>query len=279
VTDRWGAPPALHDPDFEVPDGYRRDELVPGPILFSRYAYPPNALGYCGPSDASALLAMAAQEVEVTELAHRAAQFEGAWPYLQLIAGANRIADPLDPNVVEAYWTGNALLDNVPARALAASVDDRFARRASKNAVSLGLAALTGIAQHSFHVFAVYPWLGLLRDGAKGVPLEILDRCRIRWGTVEDICGDEVLVRGRHLRFEGSRLHLGPERTEAVRLAVDGCTFAPDLRRGDLVAAHWDWVCERLSAPRARWLRYCTGRNLRAVNDMPAPPPTVVCEA
>ncbi len=49
-------------------------------------------------------------------LAELARTFEGAWPYLSLIAAANRIDDPLDPRVVEAYWVGNALLDRVRAR-------------------------------------------------------------------------------------------------------------------------------------------------------------------
>ena len=33
---------------------------VSGPALFARYAYAPNALGYCGPNDPSALLESAA---------------------------------------------------------------------------------------------------------------------------------------------------------------------------------------------------------------------------
>ena len=46
-----------------------------------------------------------------------AAQFEGAWPYLQLIAASNGIAEPLDPRVVEAYWTGNRLVTRAPPSA------------------------------------------------------------------------------------------------------------------------------------------------------------------
>ena len=36
-----------------------------------------------------------------------AAGFEGAYPYLELIAAANGIEDPLDTRVVDAYWIGN----------------------------------------------------------------------------------------------------------------------------------------------------------------------------
>ena len=101
--------------------------LVPGPVLFARYAYPPNALGYCGPGDPATLLGMASEGVDLAGLSQKAAQFEGAWPYLELIAGCNGISEPLDRRVVEAYWTGNELVTRVPTSALIASLDDRFA--------------------------------------------------------------------------------------------------------------------------------------------------------
>jgi len=67
---------------------------------------------------------------------------------------------------------------------LAASLVERFARQVARNFEPLVAAAFTGVVdQHSFHVFAVYPWLGLLRAGNEGAPLEILDCCRIRWAA------------------------------------------------------------------------------------------------
>jgi hypothetical protein len=45
------------------------------------------------------------------------------------------------------------------------------------------------LPHHSFHVFGVYPWLGLLREGRSVEPLRVLDRCRIRWGQVVQIQG------------------------------------------------------------------------------------------
>ena len=105
---------------------------MPGPVLFARYAYPPNALGYCGPGDPAALLGMASEGADLEGLSHLAAQFEGAWPYLELIAGCNGIDDPLDRRVVEAYWIGNELVTRVPTSALMASLDDRFERRAGR---------------------------------------------------------------------------------------------------------------------------------------------------
>jgi len=252
---------------------------MPGPLLFARYAYPPNALGYCGPGDSDGFLGLATEGVDVRSLSRLAAQFEGAWPYLQLIAGCNGIAEPLDPRVVEAYWTGNELVTRVPTSALVTSLDDRFERRAGPHLGHAVSAAPGGVPQHSFHVFAVYPWLGLLRAGRDGPPLEVLDRCRIRWGRVEAVTGDLATVRSRRLCFDGSRLTLGPEQAEEARCSFDGQALTTDLRPGDTVSLHWDWVCDRLSPVSLRWLRYCTGRNLDAVNSLARPGPAVVCGA
>ncbi len=253
---------------------------TPGPVLFARYAYPPNSLGYCGPGDPSALLGAATEGSDLVGLGQLAAHFDGAWPYLQLLAACSGIGDPLDRRVVEAYWVGNALLSRVPSAALAHSLEDRFDRRAGRRLGSLVSAVPAGgIPQHSFHVFAVYPWLGLLRAGMDGPPMEVLDRCRIRWGLVEAVTRDMVSVASRALAFEGSRLVLGPPRVERARRSLDGLGFVGDLRPGDTVSLHWDWVCDRLSSVNLAWLQYCTMRNLDAVNSLAAPGPAAVCGA
>jgi hypothetical protein len=80
---------------------------VPGPLLFARYAYPPNSLGYCGPRDSASLLGYGSERVVDGGLRQLARGFEGAYPYLELIACATGVPDPLDHRVVEAYWLGN----------------------------------------------------------------------------------------------------------------------------------------------------------------------------
>ena len=134
---------------------------VPGPLLFARYAYPPNALGYCGPDDARALIGHTTVGESSPDLAALARRFAGAWPYLQLIAAANGLADPLDTRVVEAYWVGNSLLDNVRVADYGAFLDDRFRRETGRGWQSIASAIPAGaLPHHSFHVFCVYPWTG-----------------------------------------------------------------------------------------------------------------------
>jgi len=255
-------------------------ESTDGPVVFARYAYPPNALGYCGADDPAALLGAAAERPDVDTLHALASRFEGAWPYLQLIAACNHIADPLDWRVTKAYWVGNSLLDNVPRSTFTASLDDRFGHRAGRRFAPIAEAVPAGgVPHHSFHVFAVYPWLGMLRAGMEGPPLQVLDRCRIRWGRVEAVLGDRVVVRCRTLRFDGFRLVLGEDQVEEDRVSLNGVGFVEDLVAGDVVSLHWDWVCDRLSPEELFRLRRYTARSLAAVNSLPRPGPAVAADA
>ena len=181
-----------------------------GPLLFARYAYPPNALGLCGADVRQTLLEYGAAHESDGGLVELAQTFEGAWPYLELIAGSNGIADPLDPRVVEAYWVGNELLDRVETRALARHVEQRFRGRLGRAHENVtGAAAGGAVPHHCFHVFAVYPWIGLLRSGIVAEPLRILDQCRTTPARVLAVEGETVRVLARPLLYENGRLFLG----------------------------------------------------------------------
>ena len=59
---------------------------VPGPVLFARYAFPPNSHGFCGPHDHTAFFEYGVAGADDRGLRQMSQQFAGAWPYLQLIA-------------------------------------------------------------------------------------------------------------------------------------------------------------------------------------------------
>jgi hypothetical protein len=248
----------------------RPDQVEPvlGPLLFARYAYPPNALGYCGPSDSAALLQYGAAGVVDPGLAQLARGFAGAWPYLELIAGSCGIRDPLDRRVVEAYWVGNDLLESVALGHVAASMEHRFRRRTGREFTNIVEPVLTGgVPHHSFHVFCVYPWVGLLGEDRKGRhALDVLDRCRIRWGRVTELAGDAAVVRCQPLEWDGRRLGLGAPVSQRVTRSLDGLGTAAELRPGDWVGLHWDWICDRLSRRQLANLRRFTARHLQIVN-------------
>ncbi len=124
--------------------------------------------------------------------------------------------------------------------------------------------AATG-AHHAFHVFVVYPWVGLLGSGSD-VPRSVLDSCRIRWGAVVSVEGEIVAVRSQPLTFEGGVLGLGDEQVETVRWTQGRHAFVQEPRPGDWVSLHWDWVCDRLSEDEVAALAERTRRQLGATN-------------
>jgi hypothetical protein len=249
--------------------------MTPGPLLFVRYAYPPNALGYCGPADSAALREYGAAGVVDPGLVQLAQAFSGAWPYLELIAGGSGIADPLDRRVVEAYWVGNRLLDALPLGTVADALEERFRPRIGRQFGWLAEGVLAGgVPHHSFHVFGVYPWVGLLGDDRKAdKALTVLDRCRIRWGRVTALREGEATVEYRPLEWDGRYLSLGAPATETAHTAHTAHTAAlPGLAVGDWVSLHWHWVCDRLTSRQLRALRGYTMRHLDLVNHRVAHP-------
>jgi hypothetical protein len=242
--------------------------LIDGAQLFVRYAYPPNVRGSCGPPDSDALLHYGQAGVTDPGLRELAKGFAGAWPYLELIAGATGIRDPLDHRVVEAYWVGNAWLERVGITSIGNSMEDRFRARTGHQFSHLMEGVLAGgVPNHSFHVFEVYPWLGLLRDDRRSsTALNVLDKCRIRWGEVLAVVGDEAVVKSTPLAWDGVALSLGQPEMETVNFAVDGTGFVNDLAPGDMVSLHWDWVCDRLSPEQLRQLKAYTKRHLVIAN-------------
>jgi hypothetical protein len=242
---------------------------VPGPIMFVRYAFPPNYHGSCGPADSQSLFEYGLHSVVDPGLRALARQFAGAWPYLELIAAANDVPDPLDRRVVEAYWVGNPLLDRVGVRPMGDSMETRFRLRTGRQFSYLAESVLAGgMPHHSYHVFCIYPWVGLLGDDRRyEQALMVLDRCRIRWGQVRQVLADQLVVESQPLAFEHGRLFLGPPQVETVERTLDGEGLVSSFEVGDWVSMHWEWVCDRLTPRQLASLRHYTGMHLRVVND------------
>lgn len=247
-----------------------------GALLFARYAYPPNALGLCGADVQRTLIEYGDACAADGGLAQLARTFDGAWAYLELIAAANRIEDPLDLRVVEAYWVGNELLDRIRPGDLARHVEDRFRGRIGRAQEHLSAAVAAGAtAHHCFHVFAVYPWLGLLRSGVVDQPLRILDQCRTTPAIVERVDIETAEVRARPLLWDGAQLRLGDFETRTVRWRDDGRSFVQTPKPGDTVSLHWDFLCDVLTPDAARRLDRATRRALTAVNRAKATAPVL----
>lgn len=226
-----------------------------GHSLFGRYAYPPNELGYCGPTDGGGTSGLAAH----------AREFDGAWPYLSTIAEAVG-ADVLDEEVVRAYWVGGRALSKVDPAYLLTRLRTAFTGQVT-GLLDRVPATANVLAHHSFHVFVVYPWAKFLnRDAATAVG--VMQDCRIRWGTVLSVAGERAEIASRPLRYANGRLMLGDVRPEWVGWKKGELSLTPAPEPGAVVSAHWAWVCGILTDEEGTELEIATQKTLDLVNSL-----------
>jgi hypothetical protein len=193
---------------------------------------------------------------EHTELRRSAREFLSAYPYLELLAGAAGLDDPLADVAVEAYWIGNPIATRVAVGDFGRSVSDRFRGRCGRDWPHLELAVPGAICNHAFHVLVASPWVGLMRGGVVDEPLAIVDDCRVSWGRVVSNDGDpQVSVERTPLTWSNGRLVPG-----APEIAVVATDIPVSL--GDTVALHWGSVCDVLSDRQLAWLRHVTATQL-----------------
>lgn len=222
---------------------------LPGALLFGHYAFPPNRLGYCGPDDHVALFEYVAGRTTDQGLIELEQRFDGAFPYLRLIAQANGIADPFDRRVVEAYWIGNEYLERVAASPFYTSLGERFRSRMSAHSFDWLTTKLEQGAHphHNFHVFEVNTRTGLLRDAHAAIALSRMDNCRISWGRIAQVDGAELVIERRALELRAGKLALSEPRPTRVTRQIAGRGFADEGQPGDFVSVHWNWACEVLT--------------------------------
>jgi Family of unknown function (DUF6390) len=230
-----------------------------GAEMFARYAYAPNALGYCGPPLGATL-----RDGSVDEVRRAATRFSGAWPYLRVLSTLTGIADPLDYRLVESYWLGGgAGADLDPQEffdALLALIGPQAGHYWSHLSTDL---ACEAAGNHCFHVFGVYPWTRFLGRGHDEHPLSVLDNCRITSGTVLSRAGDRVEVSCQRLVWDGQALRLSQPSPRVLDVWADGYSAVPDVTVGDRVAVHWGRLCGRLSQAQIGALTDCTDRQLQ----------------
>jgi hypothetical protein len=243
-----------------------------GILLSAAHSFMPNRLGYCGPDHNDLLFEACIQGRADERLIPVLREFQGAYPYLRLIAQCNGISDPFDYRVTEAYWIGNELLDGVTAEHLFRHLSDRLRRkltvpRLKRMFREAGFSLFPHHALHVLHGFSsrehgpeplAYPMAG---DPAT---IKLMDQCRVSWGQVRALDGDFATVERRQLQYqEDGQLVLGPPRRMRVQWRIDGRGFVPGLQLGQFVSMHWNWICSRLGPAQVRQAEHYTRRGLQ----------------
>jgi Family of unknown function (DUF6390) len=233
-----------------------------GAAMFARYAYAPNALGYCGPPLGATL-----RDGSVDGVRRAATKFSGAWPYLRVLSRLTGIADPLDYRLVESYWLGGGVGAGIDPGEFFDALLDIIGPQAGRywSHLTTDLAS-EAAGNHCFHVFGVYPWSRFLGRGMDEHPMSVLDNCRITWGTVVSRAGDDVEVMCQRLVWDGHALTLSEPAVRRLDVWADGYSAVPDVAVGERVAVHWGRLCGRLSQEQIRALADSTDRQLRVTS-------------
>lgn len=229
-----------------------------GLVMCAKYAFAPNSLHYCGPEKQKDLFEYVRTGIADEGLSDIIHRFETLYPYLALIASENRIHDPYDYRVVEAYWLGNQLLSGVRTNAFAIHASETLliAKKVPKHAFTAVMdRVLNGFPHHSHHVLNIY-----IRTGKAAIThtLSTMDNCRISWGKV--ISTDPLIVESRRLVFRNKMLALGmPEKTPIIDMDIHPKT-------GEWVSMHWGYVCDVLTASQRYNLARFTNQAIRVAN-------------
>ncbi len=222
------------------------------------YSFPANKLGYCGPRESW----QSFLEFISSPSQHRAAiaknklkDFYALHSYLQLIADANQM-QPFDPAVVEAYWIGNRLLENVQYTEMQKTILSFQLHGLPRSIAEKKAAGLPDniLPHHSMHVL----YVNFISPKVKPI-IGNLSNCLVQWAQVKSISAKGVRVKGIELLFEGSELKL-KERIKTVQNP-----FNLQLKPGDFISVHWNSAIEKISRTELNNLGKFTEQTLRAI--------------
>ncbi len=235
-----------------------------GLLRCTRYAFGPNRLHYCGPDANKEILAyMEAGETDPGLLAMMT-KFQTLYPYLRLIADSNNVRDPFDDRVVEAYWLGNELLDNIGKRSFFRHLAEGLQLRKKTKSTELDDIAAPlrsgAVPHHSYHVFSVWK-----RTGNTGTPhsIESIDACRISWGKVVSVQGPRIKVLRRSVIEFNDSLVLGNSKHVTVMRPLDARDDIAELKPGQIITMHWDVPCEVITEQQKENLKRYTVRHMK----------------
>jgi hypothetical protein len=238
-----------------------------GILRCSRYSFGPNRLHLCGPEANKEILAYIKAGEKDPGLASLMGAFATLSPYLQFIARVNGISDPFDERVVEAYWLGNELLENIERKKFFRHLtEDHKLKKRMKPGDFAWLTEKVragAVPHHSFHVLNVWMRTGHVE---REHTLESLDSCRIGWGTVTKLDGGVVIIETEPLLYEKEKLVLGSPVAKKVTRHLTAHFDIEQLKVGELVSTHWGVPCEVITKKQAAVLRKYTLANIELAN-------------
>jgi hypothetical protein len=240
-----------------------------GALTCARYAFAPNLYHYCGPETNGNLGVYLKENLSDRKLVDYLSQFETLYPYLVAIARANKLKDPFNEQVVEAYWVGNKLLERVTEKDVyeALTSGQQLTKRLPQKEWKWLLPKIDrGIRlHHSFHVLNIFT-----RTGHRMVAhtVETMDECRISWGKIQDlrfkIQDSRIKIASQRLIYRNGKLKLVPIEKEVVVVEEN---LGKQLKPRDWVSVHWGIVCDKLTVKQVGNLEMYSTHQLKLANE------------
>jgi hypothetical protein len=240
----------------------------------SRYSFRPNILGLCGPeNDFKLFNYVVGKDNNKSETKKLLEKFIGAFAYYRLIAKANKITNPFDYRVVEAYWIGNNLLKKVKGEDLKKMIIADFTGHSllNKNIILSLIKKMSSnfLPHHSFHVF----YLGSI-TGVVPKNLKTLNSCCVSWGRIKEIKDKSFVVLKSNLVSKNRKIIFDkPVRqkilfklTSFEQIRENNQSFIKNPHVGDNISIHWNWACDKLNKKSLENLKYWTNYNLDLIN-------------
>ena len=241
-----------------------------GVLFHAKHAFMPNSLGYCGPDEKGQIQRELEGNRPDEELVQTLQKFEAAYPFLKLIAKSSG-REVFDYSVPEAYWIGNRLLDLVPVSDFY-SFSHHEIRGRDPEKVREVFRHLDGVAppHHTFYVMSTYATAAVpdgpnVTNEAKRKIAEVVDNCRISWGTVREVGKDELQVEARRVNVDDGGLSLTRPAVKRVRYNPEVRPFGT-VKAGDVVSVHWNYACDVLTTRQAKNIAKYTDSDIGLVN-------------
>jgi hypothetical protein len=206
--------------------------------LACRYAYPTTKLGYCGPKKLSDKIYDCAKTGVCNGLRKHLLKYEALPIYLNLIAGAHN-KNPLDLEVVEAFWIGNELSNTIKTEDIVRSFEPLMKVPFYKKTLEPKFSAFPEDCHptHSFHVLLIGSITGVLDTGIGSA-----NSCLVRKGV-----------------FNGSRMNMEHlvereglwviDKKESDNTKMD--FVDPSL--GDTFSFHWNYAVQNLNEDKSNY--------------------------
>jgi len=244
-----------------------------GLLLCTKYAISPNFFGYCGPHRNRSLADHLVERVADRELENILSGFETLFPYLNLIAQKNKIINPFDFKVVEAYWIGNPFLKPVTSLEYEAFTKEKLLLDKKIDLESLGLLNFKiknfqFFPHHNFHVFNIFRRTG--KDFSFHTVLT-MDNCRIAFGKIvgfeyQDREVKNLKVETRPLVLVDNQLQLDKPKVRLIKIDYYGKRLISNFKLGKWISFHWGFFCDYLTTTQVRNLDYYTKKAIDFYN-------------